>query len=103
MPDNYYKDLEVPLCNADLLSIERNKLSNERTLLSYSRTFLTFIVAGATLIQFFNNMIFVYLGYALIPTGILIFIIGLCRYYRTKKRITSIRESLPAEDEDHID
>jgi len=100
MPRNFYCNLHTPLQNADLLSLERNKLSNERTLLSYSRTFLSFAVAGVSLIQFFKNEVFVYLGYALIPVGCIIMGIGIFRYIRTKKRLLDIPNNLLDEDDD---
>ena len=101
MAKNFYNGLNTPLCNADLLSIERNKLSNERTLLSYSRTFLSFAVAGVSLIQFFQqNQIFVVFGYALIPAGVVIMAIGFYRYFRTKRLINEIQHRFMDEDED---
>jgi putative membrane protein len=100
MPRNFYTDLCTPLQNADLLSLERNKLSNERTLLAYSRTFLSFFVAGVSLIQFFNNVLISSFGYVLIPLGFVIMGFGLFRYYRTRKRIKDIRVKFLDEDKD---
>jgi putative membrane protein len=90
MQKNFYCNLQAPLQNADLLSLERNKLSNERTLLSYSRTFLSFAVAGVSLIQFFRDQAFVYFGYALIPIGCIIMGVGIFRYFRMRKRMREI-------------
>lgn len=103
MPKNFYCDLHTPLLNADLLSLERNKLSNERTLLAYSRTFLSFAVAGVTLIQFFKYMFIVYFGYALIPIGLIILGIGVFRYIRTRKRIAEIKLKLLEEDDSDVE
>lgn len=100
MKCDYYNNLQTPLGNADLLSIERNKLSNERTLLSYSRTFLSFCVAGASLIQFFRDQSFVAFGYALIPAGIAIMVFGFVRYFRIRREIAAIHRRLLDESED---
>lgn len=103
MPRNFYCNLQTPLQNADLLSLERNKLSNERTLLSYSRTFLSFAVAGVSLIQFFKDQAFVFLGYALIPIGCIIMGIGIYRYFKTRKRLIDIPRVLLYEDDDGVE
>ena len=81
MNDSPYKNLRNnTLSTTDLLAVGRNKLANERTLLAYIRTFLSFIVAGVSLIQFFNVETFILLGYAFIPVGFLILIIGIIRF-----------------------
>jgi putative membrane protein len=103
MPKNFYCDLHTPLQNADLLSLERNKLSNERTLLAYSRTFLSFAVAGVSLIQFFKVMFIVYFGYALIPIGFIIMGIGIARYIRTRNRLADIKVRLLEDDESDVE
>lgn len=100
MPKNFYCNLHKPLQNADLLSLERNKLSNERTLLSYSRTFLSFAVAGVSIIQFFRDQAFVFFGYALIPIGCIIMGIGIFRYFRMKKSLINIPQTLLDEEDD---
>jgi putative membrane protein len=76
----------------DYLAIDRNKLANERTLLAYLRTTLTFLVAGVSLIQFFQYQIIVISGYILIPTGILIFVFGYYRYGKMRKSIIQAAE-----------
>lgn len=100
MKCDFYGDLGTPLGNADLLSLERNKLSNERTLLAYSRTFLSFVVAGVSLVQFFRDQVFVIFGYALIPVGFIIMGTGIYRFFRFKRKITAIHHRFMDEDED---
>lgn len=81
MNDSPYKNIKGnALSTTDLLAVGRNKLANERTLLAYIRTFLSFIVAGVSLIQFFNVATFILLGYAFIPVGFLILIVGIIRF-----------------------
>ncbi|WP_207420845.1 DUF202 domain-containing protein [Desertivirga brevis] len=93
MSDSPYKAI-VPetLSNADLLAIGRNKMANERTLLAYVRTFLSFIVAGVSLIQFFNVTSFVLLGYLLIPVAVIIMIIGIFRFIKAKRELDNLHK-----------
>lgn len=91
MSDSPYKAIEPEaLSTADLLAIGRNKMANERTLLAYVRTFLSFIVAGVSLIQFFNVASFVLLGYLLIPVGVIIMVIGVFRFRKAKRELNDL-------------
>ncbi|MGV3509482.1 MAG: DUF202 domain-containing protein [Sphingobacteriaceae bacterium] len=97
MSDSPYKNIkENSLSTTDLLAIGRNKLANERTLLAYIRTFLSFIVAGVSLIQFFNVETFILLGYAFIPVGFLILIVGIIRF-----RMSSVKLDKLIDDADN--
>ena len=44
----------------DMLSLDRTILSNERNLLAHIRTSLAILVGGVTLIQFFENIFFIF-------------------------------------------
>lgn len=91
MEDSQYSDISKRSLSAtDLLAIGRNKLSNERTLLAYVRTFLSFLVAGVSMIQFFNVKSFIILGYALVPVGFIILIIGAIRFRSAQKELDSL-------------
>lgn len=81
---------KVILSTTDLLAVGRNKLANERTMLAYIRTFLSFVVAGVSLIQFFDVRIFILLGYGLLPTGFLILIVGIVRCHRIQKQLNKL-------------
>lgn len=72
---------------SDRLSMERTQLANERTLLSYMRTSMGFVLGGFSLIQFFQNQVFMWVGALFIPAGIILSIIGL-------KKFIDIRASL---------
>lgn len=97
MNDSPYKNIkENGLSTTDLLAVGRNKLANERTLLAYIRTFLSFIVAGVSLIQFFNVETFILLGYAFIPVGFLILIVGIIRF-----RMSSVKLDKLIDDADN--
>lgn len=79
--------MQPPLSTTDILAIGRNKLANERTLLAYIRTFLSFVIAGVSLIQFFDVPSFIILGYCFIPAGFIILVIGIIRYRKMQKRL----------------
>lgn len=90
MADTLYKGLEKQLSTTDLLAMERNVLAAERTLLAYIRTFLSFVVAGVSLIQFFNDRVFILAGYLFIPLSFIILIVGFIRFSKTKRKIRRI-------------
>jgi len=63
----------------DYLAADRTMLAVDRTFLAYIRTALTLLVAGISFIKFFNSFFVQALGWALIPFGIITFIMGLER------------------------
>lgn len=81
----------MALTVTDRLALGRNKLANERTLLAYIRTFLSFIVAGVSLIQFFEVPSFIILGYFLIPASLVFLVIGIFRYRKVEKKLAEIQ------------
>ena len=64
----------------DNLAIERTRFANERTFLAYIRTAMGLVLAGFSLMQFFHDKIFVWVGVVFIPLGIFVSIIGLKKY-----------------------
>ncbi|RPD45009.1 DUF202 domain-containing protein [Hymenobacter sediminis] len=68
MPTASYPHL--PLSLSDRLALERTRLANERTFLAYLRTGLALIIAGFSLINFFRENLYVWVGVALVPLGI---------------------------------
>ncbi len=75
----------------DYLAMDRTVLGNERTLLAYVRTALAFFVAGASLIHFFDPLVFQIVGWMLIPLGILLSVVGIIRYKRMHDSLEVIR------------
>jgi putative membrane protein len=74
----------------DHLAIDRTVLANERTLLAYIRTALAFLVLGGSLIKFFHDdTLLVTSGIISMVAGIIIFIIGLIRFFQIKKKINA--------------
>ncbi|QIX61941.1 DUF202 domain-containing protein [Hymenobacter sp. BT18] len=64
----------------DLLALERTLMANERTLLAYVRTGMALVIAGFSLIQFFRQNLFVWVGVALVPIGLGVVLVGWVRY-----------------------
>ena len=76
----------------DLLALERTKLANERTSLAYFRTFVVFLGSGMAIlkIELFDKVSL--LGYFFIAMAILILLVGIARFFYTKKKIEKIVE-----------
>ncbi|WP_207426272.1 DUF202 domain-containing protein [Pedobacter sp. SYSU D00535] len=90
---NPYTNQKI-LSITDELALGRNLLANERTLLSYVRTFLSFLVAGVSLIQFFDNRYIVVIGYTLIPLSFLFLIVGFIRYRKVKQALNRLQQNV---------
>ncbi|GAB4150443.1 MAG: DUF202 domain-containing protein [Bacteroidia bacterium] len=71
----------------DYLALERTRLANERTLLAYLRTALYFIVGGIALVQLEDFEKLKWLGVVALGLSVVIFIWGVFRFYRMKKRL----------------
>jgi len=71
----------------DILAINRTVLANERTFLSYLRTAATFLIAGVSLIKFFDSIPTIVGGYMLIGMSVLIGFYGIIKYDSMKQLI----------------
>ena len=69
----------------DLLAIERTIMANERTFLAYIRTSMTLLVPGVTGFQLANTILLKIVSFMFVPLGILVFIIGVIRFYKKRK------------------
>lgn len=74
------------------LAIERTKLSNRRTLLAYIRSVVALIVAGAGLLKFIQDPVWIVAGAICIVLAPIILILGIMDYFRMKKII--VREQI---------
>jgi len=83
----YERFLEDELILRDQLAADRTILANERTFLSYLRTGLGFAAAGVALIHLFASTLVKIIGWALIPVGAGIVIVGIYRYIRVRKML----------------
>jgi len=71
----------------DSLAIERTKLANERTFLAYIRTAMTLVLAGFSLMNFFQENFYVWAGAVFIPVGIVIGLVGLRKFVQKRETI----------------
>ena len=75
----------------DELAIDRTLLANERTLLAYIRSGVAMLITGISIIHFSSANWFIIAGIACIPIGIITCIIGIARYYKMNKSISTVR------------
>ena len=75
---------------SDRLAISRTDLANERTLLAYVRTALAIAAGGIGLVQIFTSPTIVALGWALIPAGVLLLIVGVVRFQRARRALRDV-------------
>lgn len=71
----------------DNLAIERTQFANERTFLAYMRTAMGFALAGFSLIQFFKDQVYMWVGALFIPAGIFLSIIGMWKFITKRTEI----------------
>jgi putative membrane protein len=83
--DDYQNKEEIIL--RDHLSMERTKLANERTLLSYLRTSLYLVLGGIAFLGMKDLAEIRNLGYFALALSIILFIIGIARFYELKKHL----------------
>lgn len=73
----------------DYLALERTKLANERTLLAYSRTSLYMLLGGIAFLQMQDFSTIRWLAYVVLSSSIVIFVVGMYRYFQIKYRLDS--------------
>jgi putative membrane protein len=66
-------------------AMDLTSLANERTFLMYIRTALGFFAAGAALIRFFEDSVFVTIGWVFIPVGVLFLVFGIFRFRHVRR------------------
>jgi putative membrane protein len=85
-----------PLPLRDRLAVERTRLANERTFLAYARTALALLAGGATLLLFVSDVADG-AGIALLVLGAAVVLLGLRRFTRVRRRITTAEARSVAE------
>lgn len=81
------KGLNKELVLREYLAIERTKMANHRTLLAYVRTGLYFIVAGSTLEQVTDVVLWKYLGTPFIFIGVILMSVGAFLYRKSRRSL----------------
>lgn len=74
----------------DYLALARTKLANERTFLAYFRTFAVLLSSGFALIKIEALHSLEGLGYFFIVASIIIFTVGIVRFFLVRKSIRKI-------------
>ncbi|MBO3271503.1 MULTISPECIES: DUF202 domain-containing protein [Hymenobacter] len=77
----------LALSLSDRLALERTRLANERTLLAYFRTGMALIIGGLSLMNFFRDYIYVWIGAGFVPLGVAVVVGGWSRYRFKRQRI----------------
>lgn len=76
----------------DTLALTRTRLSNERTLLSYVRTGIAFLIAGAGIMRFIEDGVYVFVsGWSLIIVGGIVAGWGLMNYRKLQNALITIK------------
>jgi putative membrane protein len=71
-------------------------MANERTMLAYLRTGLAMVIAGFSLIRFFQEEVYIWLGLFSVPFGVGIILLGWVRFRVKARRISqSLRPPAP--------
>jgi putative membrane protein len=94
---NFANEKHPDLTLRDYLAIDRTLLANERSFLAYIRTAITLLIAGISLIKFFNSNVVQSLGIICIAVAALILLRGFRRYKATQH----IFEQLKGLSNDH--
>lgn len=89
----------------DYLALERTKLANERTLLAYSRTSLYMLLGGIAFLQMQDFSKIRWIAYVVLSSSIVIFVVGMYRYFQIKYRLDSYykRNQLEPDDQENHD
>ena len=99
MHDHYSRFRETELIIRDELAIDRTLLANERTLLAYLRSGVALLIAGVSIIHFSQEGWFFFVGIFCLPAGLITLILGILRYHKMNKAISSVRKSLKKQPE----
>jgi putative membrane protein len=76
---------------SDRLAVTRTELANERTLLAYARTALALAAGGLGLVGFSTERTLVLTGWALLPVGAVVLLLGIQRFHRTRRIVAAIQ------------
>jgi putative membrane protein len=82
----------------DYLALERTRLANERTLLAYSRTSLYMLLGGIAFLQLEGFRRIQWIGYIALALSLILIIIGVCRYFQIRARLSRYYEWGEAEN-----
>lgn len=78
----------------DFLAMERTSLANERTLFSYIRASLYMGIGGVAIVEYEGFASFSWLAYTVFGLSGLLIFIGIFRYRRLKKKLSTYYNSM---------
>jgi putative membrane protein len=78
----------------DFLAMERTSLANERTLFSYIRASLYMGIGGVAIVEYEGFASFSWLAYTVFGLSGLLIFIGIFRYRRLKKKLSTYYSSM---------
>jgi putative membrane protein len=79
----------------DLLAVDRTALANERTLLGYLRTSLGVLLAGGSLIQFFQTPWLNWLGWLLVGVSPTFLLVGFWHFRKLRSALAPLMHRSP--------
>src|SRR3989344_2635689 len=82
----------------DILAINRTVLANERTFLAYLRTSATFLLAGISLLKFFDSLATQIAGFMFLFGSAFVGIYGIVKYDSMKQLLIEERNVRQAKD-----
>ncbi len=85
----------------DYLAVDRTIMANETSFMSYIRTSLTVVVAGVSIIHFFNGTVMTIVGWVFIAFAALLFIHGATRYDSMEQILHRITGELTESSDEH--
>ncbi|MFD1143143.1 DUF202 domain-containing protein [Larkinella insperata] len=84
---------KTTLTLTEILAADRTRLANERTLLAYVRTALALIISGTGFSQYLETPWLRTVFIVFIPTGVLILLLGLLRFWQRRKVLDRYSET----------
>jgi len=90
--DPYLEFKREDMILRDWLALDRTVLANKRTFLAYSRTAIAMAVLGIAFVKLIGHQFFVISGFALILSGVVVFLVGLREYEVNNKRFKKLVE-----------
>lgn len=88
------KNINKDLILREKLAIERTEMANDRTLLSFIRTGLYFSIAGISINELLQLTYGLFLEIFFWVIAILIFIVGIFKYIRQKRKIVVHKKNI---------
>jgi putative membrane protein len=89
--DEIYRFKKEDVILRDMLAMDRTILANERTVLAWLRTSMSMILGGISFIEFLDVLALFYVGWALIYSGLFVFVFGVGKYMKVRTQLHSMK------------